>query len=160
MTLARNLSASVLGLCLALPAAAQTATTTTAMTADQCGAQFMDLDRDTNGNLSELEAPQVYARARIDGTTIAGDGMTRDIYLNSCLQNAYVRPTPDEGAPLEGANSFTEEQARDRAIAWGLMNVEGLKQDDKGIWRGTAMMDGKSTSVAVDFKGNVVTTAP
>ena len=57
---------------------------------------------------------------------------------------------------MEGANSFTEGQASDRIIAAGMMAPTALVKDDKGIWRGTAMKDGKSVNVAVDFKGNVV----
>jgi hypothetical protein len=38
----------------------------------------------------------------------------------------------------------------------GYSDVKELKLDDKGIWRATAMKDGKSVSVALDFQGNVV----
>ena len=31
-----------------------------------------------------------------------------------------------------------------------------LKKDDKGIWRGTALRGNQNVSVAVDYKGNVV----
>jgi putative membrane protein len=65
----------------------------------------------------------------------------------------------DPGAPLKGANSFTEGQARDRALARGFTEVTGLKKDDDGIWRGSASMDGKSVGVAIDYKGNVVSDA-
>ena len=37
--------------------------------------------------------------------------------------------------------------------------MAGLKKDDDGIWRGTGMQDGKTVQIAVDYKGNVVTTA-
>jgi putative membrane protein len=57
---------------------------------------------------------------------------------------------------LKGANSFTEAQAKDRALAAGLTSVSSLVKDGDGIWRGTAMKDGKTRKVAVDFKGNVV----
>ena len=62
-----------------------------------------------------------------------------------------------EAAPLEGANSFTENQARERVVEAGYTNVGAMKKDDKGIWRTTAMKDGASVPVAVDFKGNVTT---
>ena len=64
--------------------------------------------------------------------------------------------TPQQGAPFPGANSFTEGQARSRIASAGFGNVSGLKQDDKGIWRGTANKDGKTVNVALDYKGNVV----
>ena len=67
-----------------------------------------------------------------------------------------VTPTTD-AAPLEGANSFTENQARARLVDAGYTKVGPLQKDDKGIWRTTAMKDGASVSVAVDFKCNVTT---
>jgi hypothetical protein len=60
------------------------------------------------------------------------------------------------GAPVAGANSFTEGQAKSRIESKGFSNVSGLKKDDKGVWRGTAMRDGKSVDVSLDFEGNVV----
>ena len=60
------------------------------------------------------------------------------------------------GAPVAGANTFTEGQAKSRIESKGFSNVSGLKKDDKGVWRGTAMRDGKSVDVSLDFEGNVV----
>jgi hypothetical protein len=60
------------------------------------------------------------------------------------------------GAPVAGANSFTEGQAKSRIESKGYTNVSGLKKDDKGVWRGTAMRNGKSVDVSLDFEGNVV----
>jgi hypothetical protein len=59
-------------------------------------------------------------------------------------------------APVAGANSFTEGQARSRIEAKGFGNVSGLQKDNKGIWRATAMKDGKSQTVSLDYQGNVV----
>lgn len=58
--------------------------------------------------------------------------------------------------PVAGANSFTEAQAHDRIQNAGFSEVKGLKKDDQGIWRGTAMQSGKQVNVALDFQGNVV----
>ncbi|MBM3548675.1 MAG: PepSY domain-containing protein [Alphaproteobacteria bacterium] len=70
---------------------------------------------------------------------------------------AATMPTTNApGAPVAGANSFTEAQARARIEANGFSNVSGLAKDDKSVWRGTAMKDGKSVAVAVDYQGNVV----
>ena len=57
---------------------------------------------------------------------------------------------------VAGANSFTENQAQDRIEKAGFTEVKGLKKDDKGIWRGTAMQSGKQVNVALDFQGNIV----
>ena len=65
-------------------------------------------------------------------------------------------PSTDPNAPLVGANSFTENQAKDRMEKAGFTQVSGLKKDDNGIWRGSAMMGGKQTSVSLDYRGNVV----
>ncbi len=58
-------------------------------------------------------------------------------------------------APVEGANSFTEGQAKARIEKEGYTNVGGLTKDDKGVWRGTAMRSGKQVTVSLDFQGNV-----
>lgn len=73
--------------------------------------------------------------------------------------NTPAIATPDTQnptAPVPGKNSFTEAQALERMQEAGYSDVKELKLDDKGIWRATAMKDGKSVSVALDFQGNVV----
>jgi hypothetical protein len=60
-------------------------------------------------------------------------------------------------APVEGANSFTEGQARSRIEKEGFTNVTGLKKDDKGVWRGSATKGSQKVNVSVDFQGNVTT---
>jgi putative membrane protein len=59
------------------------------------------------------------------------------------------------GRPNEGANSFTEGQAKSRIEARGYGSVSALKKDDGGIWRGKAMKDGKTVDVSLDYQGNV-----
>jgi hypothetical protein len=59
-------------------------------------------------------------------------------------------------APVEGANSFTERQAKDRIVEAGYADVTELKLDDKGVWQGKAMKDGKQVAVSLDYQGNVV----
>jgi hypothetical protein len=63
---------------------------------------------------------------------------------------------PNPGAPVAGANSFTEGQAKSRIEAHGFSSVGQLKKDRDGVWRGTATQSGKSVKVGVDFQGNVV----
>jgi len=60
-------------------------------------------------------------------------------------------------APVAGANSFTEGQAKSRIESSGYTQVSALKKDDNGIWTGSAMKDGKKVDIKVDFQGNVVT---
>ena len=63
---------------------------------------------------------------------------------------------PPAVAPVAGANSFTEAQARKRIEDQGFTNVTNLAKDNLSVWRGTAMKGGASVSVALDFQGNVV----
>jgi len=67
-----------------------------------------------------------------------------------------VQPSEAKKLPLEGANSFTEEQARARIENAGFSQVAELKKDERGVWRGAAVKDGKTVAVALDYRGNVV----
>jgi len=57
--------------------------------------------------------------------------------------------------PLAGANSFSMEQARQLMEEKGFTAVSDLRKDARSIWRATAVKDGASKLVALDFKGNV-----
>jgi hypothetical protein len=59
--------------------------------------------------------------------------------------------------PTSGDNSFTEAQAKGHIENAGYTDVTALTQDDKGVWNGTAMKDGKSVAVSVDYQGGVTT---
>ena len=65
-------------------------------------------------------------------------------------------PSRTTQAPVAGANSFTEGQARARIEEKGFGNVTDLKKDDKGVWRGKAMKGGATVAVALDYQGNIV----
>ena len=58
-------------------------------------------------------------------------------------------------APVSGANSFTEGQAKSRIEKMGFADVTDLKKDDNGVWRGRAMKGGQMVDVSVDYQGNV-----
>jgi hypothetical protein len=89
--------------------------------------------------------------------------------LSALSMNAFAQTTNDNNntpaiatpsnkpaiALVEGENSFTEAQAKDRITKAGFTDVSALKLDDKGVWRGTAMKDGKSSAVGIDYQGNV-----
>ncbi|MBC8036324.1 MAG: hypothetical protein H7X89_03810 [Rhizobiales bacterium] len=71
--------------------------------------------------------------------------------------NPAVKGTLENNSstPVPGANSFTESQAKSQIEAKGFTRVAGLKKDEDGVWRGTAMKDGTSKPVSVDYQGNV-----
>jgi hypothetical protein len=64
--------------------------------------------------------------------------------------------TKNPGAPVSGANSFTEGQAKSRIEQSGFTNVTDLKKDANGIWTGKAVKDGKTSTISLDYQGNVV----
>jgi hypothetical protein len=127
-----------------------------AMTDAQCNEAFATADVDKDGFISEAEAGRYFAAHRVANKPIADGKLARDAFLTNCKADMYMTSAPEVGAPLAGANSFTETQAKDRVLRAGFGDVSALAKDDKGIWRGTAMQDGKKVTVAVDFKGNIV----
>lgn len=58
--------------------------------------------------------------------------------------------------PFPGANSFTEQQARERIAKAGYAEVSDLKLDQQGIWRGTGTKEGQQFQVALDYRGNIL----
>jgi hypothetical protein len=85
----------------------------------------------------------------------AGTGTTGTSPAPSSTRTTTDNQTP----PLKGANSFTEGEAKKRAEARGYSEVQSLKKDNDGIWRGRASQQGKPVEIAIDYKGNVVPTA-
>jgi len=66
--------------------------------------------------------------------------------------------TPDNnnpGAPVKGANSFTEDQAKTRIEEAGYKDVTALKLRDDGIWEASAMKGTEKLEVQLDYQGNV-----
>ena len=149
----KTLAAAFAGACALL----LTSSLASAMTDADCVAAFKSADTNADGVLSETEGSRYFAAMRIAQKPMAGDTITQAAFMENCKADVFTVAAKDAGAPLAGANSFTEAQARDRAVAAGLTNVSALKKDDKGVWRGTATEGTKSINVAVDFKGNVVT---
>ena len=128
-----------------------------AMTDAECATSWEIADANNDGILNGTEGDRYLALMRIANQTTGADGtMTETVFQDSCKTDLFKLANADFGAPLAGANSFTEAQAKDRVMARGMTMPSKLIIDDKGIWRGTTIMDGKSVNVAIDFKGNVV----
>lgn len=133
---------------------------TWAATDAECQDMWKSADKNADGVLSDGESMRYVALMRIGNRTVAAEGkITQSEFVDACKADIYRPRKAEEGAPLKGANSFTEGQAKDRAIANGVESVSSLKKDDDGIWRGTANHGGKTVQIAVDYKGNVVTSA-
>jgi hypothetical protein len=143
--------AVLLACCAALPATARAASET------DCAAQWKSADGNNDGVLAGPEADRYLAYYRVRAHVTPVDGrITQQEFMKSCQSDIFMAKATEPGAPLKGANSFTEGQAKDRIVAAGFISVSSLAKDRDGIWRGNAMKDGKSVEVAVDFKGNVV----
>jgi uncharacterized protein with FMN-binding domain len=122
-----------------------------------CAAQWKSADGNNDGVLVGPEADRYLAYYRVRAHVTPVDGrITQQEFMKSCQSDIFMAKAPEPGAPIKGANSFTEGQARDRIVAAGFTSVSSLAKDGDGVWRGSAMKDGKSVKVAVDFKGNVV----
>jgi hypothetical protein len=122
-----------------------------------CQAMWTKADINKDGVLSDAEAMRYSAAMRVRETKLSADGkIDKGAFMDACKADVYAPAQIDAGAPLKGANSFTEGQAKDRAVAHGATDVAAMTKDDNGVWRGMAKQDGKSGQVAVDYKGNVV----
>jgi len=127
-----------------------------------CASQWTQADTNHDGVIAGAEADRYLAYMRIRSqVTPPEDGrITQDRFMRACQSDTFIAKLPEPGAPLKGANSFTQVQARDRAVAAGLTQVTTLVKDGDGIWRGTAKKGEARVKVAVDFKGNVVVEQP
>ena len=63
--------------------------------------------------------------------------------------------TQSPAAPIKGANSFTEGQAKSRIEAAGFTDISGLMKDKDGIWHGKASKAGSMVTVNMDYHGNI-----
>jgi len=79
----------------------------------------------------------------------------QDSPQNSAI-NSQDSSNRQVNAPVAGANSLTEGQARSRIEKMGFADVTDLKKDDNGVWRGRAMKGGQMVDVSVYFQGNVI----
>ena len=136
--------------------ALESSTAFAAMKTVDCAAKWKSADVNADGTITETEQPSYFAFYRVAGKPVADAKLTNSQFMADCQSGMYDQASVDVGAPLSGANSFTETQAQDRAIAHGFSAISKLTKDDKGIWRGTATRDGKQVKVAIDYKGNVV----
>jgi hypothetical protein len=127
-----------------------------AMTDTECAAAWKKADANADGTITETEGGRYFAALRIADKATTDGKVSNAAFLSHCKAGVFNLTTTDAGAPLPGANSFTEKQAKDRLLAAGYINVSALAKDTNGVWRGTGSDGAKSMKVAVDFKGNVV----
>ena len=62
----------------------------------------------------------------------------------------------DQEAPDLNVNVPDEARAKSRIEAKGYLSVSGLQKNDRGIWRGHAILkDGRPVTVILDLQGNI-----
>ena len=127
-----------------------------AMTDTECTVAWTKADTNNDGSLAAPEGARYLASLRVAEKPVADGKLLKATFIEHCKAGQFDAVKAEAGAPLPGANSFTEGQAADRALAAGLTSISALKKDDKGVWRGTAADGSKNVNVAIDFKGNVV----
>lgn len=122
----------------------------------ECKQMWTRADANADGVLSGAEGLRYTAYMRIKGEAGVSERITPEVFMKACQADVFKAQATDANAPLKGANSFTEGQAKDRILAAGYTNVSGLKKDADGIWRGTASKTGLMTDaqsgVAVETK--------
>jgi hypothetical protein len=130
--------------------------TSWASSPDDCSAQWQSADGNKDGVLMGPEADRYLAFYRVRAQVTPADGrISQDEFMKACENDVFMAKAPEASPPVNGADSFTEGQAQDRAKAAGFIAVSSLVKDGDGIWRGSAMKDGKAAKIAIDFKGNV-----
>lgn len=146
----------ILGFAAGVCAALLTASPSIAMTDTDCAAEWKKIDSKGTGYISEADGRRYFAAMRVANKPVVDGKLTQAAFVEQCKADLFTIAKTDPNAPLAGANSFTEAQAIDRAIAAGFSPAAGLKKDDKGVWRGSASDGTKTVPIAVDYKGNVV----
>lgn len=141
----------IIGACMLMTAPAS------AMTDAECKTAWTNADINKDGVLADTEAGRYLDQIRAGQRAVPADGKITDaIFMKECTAGTFKSAAAEPGAPMDGANSFTENQAKERIAAAGFTAVTGLVKDDNGVWRGAAKKADKDVKVAVDYRGNVV----
>lgn len=88
-------------------------------------------------------------------TTAAVDPSTHANAASGDNNQAVATTNANASTPAKGANSFTLGEAKSRIEKSGFSNVGSLTKDDNGVWHGNAQKNGNTTTVWLDYKGNV-----
>jgi|SRR5271166_2578669 len=131
-----------------------------AMSMQDCAAAWAVADTNKDGFLTVEEGSRYFAAIGAGARSIANGKLSQTDFMAHCQAGLFDARGIDPAAPYKGANSFTEEQAKDRVLDHGYRNVSPLQKDADGIWRGTAELNGIKVNVAVDYRGNVVSKYP
>ena len=108
-----------------------------AATDAECQDMWKKADANADGVLSDRESVRYVALMRVGDRKIATEGrITQAEFMDACKADVYAPRKADQGAPLKGANSFTEGQAKDRAMGHG--DVDSVSGSQEGRRRDLA----------------------
>jgi hypothetical protein len=127
---------------------------------DICRARWVTADVDANGALDpKIDKPE-YVQALAVNAPIS-----RDDFLKLCQSGALASlPLPSNPAEnrdlgkgdITPGPALSKDVALKKLKASGFGDVADLTLDDTGVWRGTAVANGKTVPVAVDPQGDIV----
>lgn len=122
-----------------------------------CAQLWKSADSNGDGVLMGPEANRYFAYYRLHARTVPADGkITQNEFMRSCQDDVFVAKAPGADTSIKGVDGVTEEQIKDHIMAAGMTSVSSVVKDGNGVWRASAMKDGKAVRVFIDEKGNVV----
>ncbi len=106
------------------------------------------------GATSNAPIPGVNSSTGVTPGTGLADRNTGTAAASGDRNQAVTTTTANAPQPARGSNSFTQGEVRRRLESAGFQNVNNLRKDDGGVWRGTGTKDGQLAQVWLDYKGN------
>jgi len=108
----------------------------------------MGMAQSTQGSGSPGSAPTMSPTRAPNSASNAGAASGNN-------NQAVATTSANAPSPAQGANSFTAGEAKSRIEKDGFSNVSDLTKDNNGVWHGKAQKNGSTTTVWLDYKGNV-----
>jgi hypothetical protein len=127
---------------------------------EACLARWKAADLDANGSYQANLDNADYASALANKAEIS-----RDEFLSLCKEDRFANiRVPDNPAAsrdfgkgdLTPGPAMKKEDAAKKLKSLGYGDVTDLALDEKGIWRGTAVVNGEKKQVAIDPQGDVL----
>lgn len=95
--------------------------------------------------------------------------MSRDTFLQMCKDGRFTATEKPSNSTagrdigrgdLTGGPPLSKGDALEKLAALDYRYIQDLSLDGKGIWRGTAVVNGNPTKVAIDPQGDVISEVP
>ncbi len=125
------------------------------LTSGVCFAQATQAPDPGKTTPTTTSTPTVSGTASQLGSTASGAAQRASNAATINSNQAVATSSANEPMPAKGANSFTMNEAKARIQRDGYSNVDNLSKDNDGVWRGKAQKNGASTTVWLDYKGNI-----